>query len=603
MTVNLQIQHAVVTGATGLIGRWLLIELTRHGVEVCALLRRPAAQLPALRDWIAARGGDPARLRAAPFDLAAPDLGLDADGDAALERAEAVFHLAALFGFGIDRAAAHRANVAAPLQLIERLAGRPHLRRFVHVSGYRTEGAPARALDVDDAAALDHHYAAHGAYEASKMEAHVRVARAADTHGVPLTRVSPAMVIGDSRTGETTQFTGLADTLHQLARGRLPALPGGADTWLPAVTVDFLAALMARLPGDAASAGAHVVVFDDATPTLPALVRRAADLLGVRAPRWRVPVGLLRRLPARLTGAHPESLSFISADRYDPRPLRNLTARLDLALPPIDVALRRWVDFLRAADFGGATAATGRTVEAAGARAFVRGPRGAPTVYLHGLLLDGDCWDATRAATGEDVASLRPDLPGLGLSGDGGGAPGDWLRALAAPATAPQRIVAHSLGTAFAVEYAAAHPERVAGLVLVSPFFLQRPAPPFMRWAPLTARVLRWLSGRAAAPQLTGADPATRARLLGHLRRPGVARATARWLAWASRAAVRARLTAQLASLSVPVTLVHGERDPLVRPPPAHVDTVTVPAAGHQLPLTHPVQLAEVLRRASGPSR
>jgi dihydroflavonol-4-reductase len=358
MTNDRHIRVAVVTGAAGFIGRHLLVELTRQGTSVCALVRSPSARLPELRAWVDAHGGAGELVFAADFDLEAPDLGLTPEGEAWLERAEAVYHLAARFEFGLTPEVARAANVDASVRLVERLAGRPRLERLVYLSGYRTEGQPARALDVDDAAALRRFYRQHGAYEASKMEAHQRVARRADELGVPLTRVSPAVVIGHSETGETTQFIGLVETLRLLHARRLPALPGDSSTWLPLVTVDLVASVLARVPTDPHSRGEHLLVFDERSPALPELVKQAALRMGVSAPRLRLPVWFVRALPTALSGVDREGLSFISSDRYDATPMLAFVSRTQLAVPEIGKALDRWVDFLVANAFGAPAGAT-----------------------------------------------------------------------------------------------------------------------------------------------------------------------------------------------------------------------------------------------------
>lgn len=602
MQTDLQINNAVVTGATGFIGRWLLLELTRSGVAVCALIREADARLGALRAWVDAHGGDGSLLDAAPLELLEDDLGLDPCGRQRLAEAEVVYHLAARFGFGLPANVARRANVDASVRLVELLSASSSLRRLVHLSGYRTQGTPARRLDVDDPVALARYYREHGAYEASKVEAHARVAQAAAAHGVPLTRISPSTVIGDSRTGETTQLTGLAETLELLWRGRLPVLPGGAQTWLPVVTVDFLAALLARLPADPPSEGAHVLVFDDRTPTLPALIHRIADRMGVAAPRATIPAALLRWLPTALTGVHPEALSFVSTDRYDPRPLAECTDRLGLIPPPLDASLDRWVDFLLDTRFGARPAQGGRSFDAAGTRVFGRGDRRrASHVFLHGVMLNEASWSPVTRSLHEPF--LAVDLPGLGHSADGGGHPGEWLRGVLATADEPPVLVAHSLGSAFALEYAAAHPERTAGLVLVSPFFLQaRPSLPLrlpwlMRW------VFRFLGSRATAEVLEAPPDDVRSDTLASLRRPGIARAHARWLSWASRARVRARLVQLLSTTEVPITLIHGARDPLVVDPPERCRRIAIPGAGHHPQLSHPEAILAALGGGSPPQQ
>ncbi|MCB9660056.1 MAG: SDR family oxidoreductase [Sandaracinaceae bacterium] len=355
MTTDLQIQEVAMTGATGFIGRWLLVELTRHGVAVCALVRRPTERIAELRAWVDARGGRGALIHGAEFDLGARDLGLDHEGEAALARVHALYHLAARFEFGLSVEEARQANVLASLRLVELLGARPaetRVRRMVHLSGYRTEGTPARALDVTDERALRAFYRAHGAYEASKMEAHQRVEQRARELGVPLTRVSPAVVIGHSATGETTQLIGLAETLKQLRDGRLPALPGNEQTWLPLVPVDHLAACLARVPGDAPSEGRNLLVFDEGSPSMTQLIGLAAAPLGVRAPRFHVPVGLVRALPRWLSGVDREALSFLSSDRYDAQPITAFEQRTGLARPAIEAAYLRWVAYLQRSDFG-----------------------------------------------------------------------------------------------------------------------------------------------------------------------------------------------------------------------------------------------------------
>ncbi|TXD39758.1 NAD-dependent epimerase/dehydratase family protein [Lujinxingia vulgaris] len=352
MMTGLHFSVALVTGATGFIGRWLMLELTSNGVEVCALIRNPEDRLPKLRAWVDARGGDGSKLHATPFDLSHPDLGLNESGRAWLMRAEAVYHLAARFDFGMPLEVTRRDNVDASVRLVELLASSERLQRLVHLSGYRTEGREARELDVHDARALARFYRAHGPYEGSKVEAHYRVAEAAAAFDVPLTRISPAVVIGDSRSGETTQYLGLAETLQRLHAGKLPALPGNRHTWLPVIPVDTLGALLARVPDDAGSLGGHVVVLDEHTPNLRELVALAARQMGATAPRFSVPVGILRCLPMALSGVHPEALTFISDDRYDAAPVAELAARVGITLPDVETSLTRWIDYLVTTDFG-----------------------------------------------------------------------------------------------------------------------------------------------------------------------------------------------------------------------------------------------------------
>jgi len=596
MTTGLHTNLAVVTGANGFIGRWLITELTSNGVAVMALVRRPEDRAPELREWLATHGGDPELLEVSALDLAAPDLGLDSDGKQALERARVIYHTAALFGFGLSVEDARTCNVLATEQLVELAAKNHNLERFIHISGYRTEGGEARVLDVDDEAALAHFYKSHGSYEASKIEAHERVRRAAARHEVPLTRISPAIVIGDSETGETTQMTGLAEVIQAMWSRELPVMAGSSETWMPVIAVDILAKMLAAIPGDPESRGAHIVVFDEHTPTLPMVLERAAQRMDVRAPRRTIPVSVLAKLPKAITNLDPEALSFISEDRYDPAPMRALAARTGIELPPVQECLDRWVDHLLDTRFLERAPRGGHHVEVGGARVFVRGDTTAPNaVFLHGLLLNEQSWAAITDRFEQPY--IAPDLPGLGRSAPGGGTRGEWMTSLLAESTTAPRVIAHSLGTAFAIEYARTHPERVSELVLVSPFFLQSKPGMMARQPWLTCTALRRI-GAERFEGLLGAplDAHLTEDAYDLIRRPSVASHTARWLAWASKDRVRDELAQALQTLDVPVTIVVGEHDRLIRDAPARCRVIEIGGAGHYPQLTHPAEIMAALR-------
>jgi len=234
-------------------------------------------------------------------------------------------------------------------------AKRPALRRYVLVSGYRV-AAPEVIAEVGtgplDEATRDGLYRRLGAYEASKFEEHLAVQDEAKRLGVPLSFVNPASVIGDSETGETTQFIGLTTTVRDLVNGKMPAMAGGSDIFVPVVTVDYVARFMARLPEYPDAAGESYWLLDQSTPNLPELIRWVADHVGVKAPSWSLPIWLIRALPRMLTGVEPETLSFLSTLRYDTDSADALASRMGLTMPDLWSSTGRWVDFLVATRFG-----------------------------------------------------------------------------------------------------------------------------------------------------------------------------------------------------------------------------------------------------------
>lgn len=115
---------------------------------------------------------------------------------------------------------------------------------------------------------------------------------------------------------------------------------------------------MALVPITSEAENASYWVLDDATPPLPELLRMLGKHLKVRVPWLRIPSALLKRLPPKLTGADPETLSFLSEERYPTAAALALAEAHGLHHPPVDIALKRWADYLVAAE----PAASGKRV-------------------------------------------------------------------------------------------------------------------------------------------------------------------------------------------------------------------------------------------------
>lgn len=585
----------VVTGGTGFIGRWLVTSLTRRGRRVAVVARGGATRAAELAAFVTAHGGDGSRLALIDGDLGCDDLGL-----APMRGVRDVFHLAAAFSFGMAEATARATNVGGTERIATWAAAQPGLRRFVHLGGYRATVLPpwlAGATCPLPPRLRTRLYATHGAYEASKLESYLAIRARAP--GLPLTVVHPSTVIGAAATGEASQVTGLGETVARLWRGELPALVGTARTFVPLVTVDYLAELMATVPEHAELLGQELCVLDPSTPRLPLLMREIAEHVGVAAPSRILPRGLVARLPRALTGIDREALTFLVEDEYDTSAADTHAATVGMARPDLRAATERWVTHLIATRFGDDPAAKpGRFVTAAGSRSYVVGdPAAAAALLLHGLPWNGDSMTALASALG--ITSARPDLPGLGRSSPATASMPAWLEALTAGRAAPALVIGHSLAAGLALRHALAFPAQVRGLVLISPAFLQRRAPWYAQLAPLVGRVLRRLDAAALQRRLLGAgtaiDPAV-ASARADLSRRGVAARVASALAFASRRRVRADLAAALARVEVPVLIIHGDQDPLLSRP-ARGTVVTIAGTGHNPHVAAPAAVADAIAR------
>ncbi|MEV3927442.1 alpha/beta fold hydrolase [Actinomadura coerulea] len=550
---------AIVFGATGFVGRSLVAELLGRGQQVAAVVRNDT-----LTPWLTDQGVDTGKLVIVTADITRPLTGLPDVRD--------VYNTAGRYAFGLEVQEARASNVFGALNVLEWAATLPKLRRLVHVSGYRVSGSSGQP-----------DYARLGAYEASKCEGDFAVRARARELDVPLTIANPSSVIGPG------QYIGPATLIENLWNGRLPALPGGPDVFVPIVTVGYFARFLAEVP--ASPPGEHYWVLDDTTPLLPELIKTIADHTGVRPPRRFVPVGLLRRLPRKLTGADPETLSFLSADRYPTASAAAFAATVGLEMPLAADALRIWADDLVAARFGAASPSMRPYGfhSVAGTRTWVTGERDRPAhVLLHGLPMNADLWAPLAARLTSPV--LAPDLPGLGRSAASSRPVHEWLADLMSPVRTRPALVAHSMACGPAVRFAAEHPERISKLVLLSPSFLQAPSSRLTR-----SRIAVPMMRRMSASRLSGTlglpEVPEVASAAADLRRPGVARRVV--AALRRDYAERERSRSLLARVNIPVEIIVGADDPLA----VEVDNPVneIAGAGHYPQLTHPAQVARHL--------
>lgn len=582
-------RHALVLGASGFIGRHLVLALGQAGVRVSTANRSPESHQRLTR-WLTEHGHDraPADLR---VDFTQPSL-IEGECDDITE----IYNCAGAYRFGMSADEARRANVDTVRAVVAFAARLPRLRRLVQVSGYRVGGQDPTPWSAERRRET---YQSLGAYEASKVEADAVFQAEAERLGVAWSIVNPASVIGDSVTGESDQYLGLAQNVRDIWQGTLAALPGNTQTFVPVVAADHLARFMVLLPVDETAERTAYWLVDDDTPALPDLLALVAEHYRVKAPRARIPVSLIKRLPRGLTKADPETLTFLSSDRYPTGSAHAFATRHGLIMPDTATTILRWADHLAAHRFGDAPAGGRHFTAPSGVRTFELGEPGAPTVVLPGLPVNADTWAPVVADLGHARAV---DLPGLGMSAGSREDWPSWLSALARESGAGH-LVGHSIGAAAALEAAAAHPGAVDQLTLVSPFFLQVPPARAATWAPLSRWYLSRVSPEVLAERLTGttAHAGTVRSSVADLRRGTVAATTARLLAATAQPQWREDLRAKLQRYPGRVHIIVGSHDPLTPEGQALLDTLpratvtVVDGAGHHPQLTHPQDVAQAI--------
>ncbi|MCZ8222294.1 MAG: SDR family oxidoreductase [Acidovorax sp.] len=227
-----------VTGATGFIGKRLVKKLLeRKGAVVHFLIRKESADKVA--DLRSFWGVGPARAVPVFGDLTAKKLGVAADDVKKLKgQIDHFYHLAAVYDLGADEETQVAVNIEGTRNTVD-LAKALDAGHFHHVSSIAAAGLYEGVFREDmfeEAEGLDHPYF-QTKHESEKI---VR-----QDCKVPWTVYRPAMVVGDSTTGEMDKIDGpyyffkLIQRLRQLLPPWMPTvgLEGGRVNIVP---VDFV---------------------------------------------------------------------------------------------------------------------------------------------------------------------------------------------------------------------------------------------------------------------------------------------------------------------------------------------------------------------------
>lgn len=207
----------LLTGATGLLGRYLLRDLTQAGVKLAVVVRRSrrvGAQDRVnglMGTWESMLGRELPRPKVLEGDLSQDRLGLGDDDLAWItENCDSILHNAASLQFisTSPEGEPWRSNVTGARNVLE-VCRETGIRDFHHVStsyvcGRRSDTVFESELDVGQELGND--------YERSKVQAE-KMVREAEFLSPP-TVYRPAIIVGDSQTGFTSTFHGFYATLN-----------------------------------------------------------------------------------------------------------------------------------------------------------------------------------------------------------------------------------------------------------------------------------------------------------------------------------------------------------------------------------------------------
>ncbi len=328
----------LLTGFPGFIGRRLVAKLlaTDPELRIVALVEQRMLSVAEA----AARELDAGRIELIAGDISAPRLGLDAQAYERLaSEVSVVEHLAAIYDLAVPLEIAQKVNVDGTGNVLDFCADCERLERLNYVSTAYVAGDRTGVV-YEHELALGQGFKNH--YESTKFQAEVWVRERLDA--IPTTIYRPAIVVGDSQTGETQKFDGPYYVLRFIdssVRRHMP-IPNIGRGAVPfnVVPVDFIVDALVALGGDERAIGQTVHLCDpnplSAHDMFGLLCRLHAD----RDPAYTVPAApvaaaLRSKALRRWFGGVPrETVRYLNHPvRYDTRKATELLAGAGLTCP------------------------------------------------------------------------------------------------------------------------------------------------------------------------------------------------------------------------------------------------------------------------------
>jgi thioester reductase-like protein len=341
-----------LTGFPGFIAGRLLRRLAAEPFKFlllvqAAFIERARQEVREIAEQI---GRSETEFRILEGDITEPNLGLSAqDLESARREATVIFHLAALYDLAVARDIALRVNLEGTRNVNQFARSVSKLRQYHYVSTCYVAGKREGPIFEDE---LQHDAGFRNNYEETKYLAEVEVQNLKSE--LPVTIHRPAVVCGDSQTGETVKYDGIYYLIHYLLkRPRFNSFfnIGNREVSLNLVPVDFVVEALAVLTSEPRAIGETLQIADPYPLTTYELFNTIARCINGTGSRITLPAGLVEfslMLPTSpaITGLpHHAVPYFFIKQTYDTIESSRLLASHDVHCPAFPSYVQAIVDF------------------------------------------------------------------------------------------------------------------------------------------------------------------------------------------------------------------------------------------------------------------
>ncbi len=287
--------YCILTGATGALGQELLFQLLEQNSDTKLLLvgrgSRNSTAEKRFRAIIRRRYTGEAlenvmqRIAVVDGDVTEPNLGFSPERwHQVAQRTKQIIHCAAAVRFDQPIDEARQINYKGTMQVLElaraaRKAGQEG--RLDYISTAYVAGKRTGVVYEEE---LEHRKGFHNTYEQSKYETELEIRKA--MHELPICVMRPSIIIGNSKTGETTNFKAFYWPIRVYAMGQMKVLPASRHSQVDLVPVDYVASAIVHLSGQAKAVGKtyHLTAGRDNLITIGEVLEAAVSFFKIKAP-------------------------------------------------------------------------------------------------------------------------------------------------------------------------------------------------------------------------------------------------------------------------------------------------------------------------------
>lgn len=274
------IKTLLITGVTGTLGKEFIRELlmtTPHKLYVVIRRKGRFTHWDRARKVLAGTGLEfhlGTRIHALDGDVTQPDLGLQEDDIKTLRReVQEFYHIAALTALNGSKEDCETINIGGvrnALTLAWEFLRGGKMERFFYFSTAYVAGSRQTYCSMEDS--LPENPAHANFYESSKYQAE-KLVREAMKAGLPATIFRPSIVVGDSRTGEVSEFNVIYPFMKLFAHGILTVLPTRPENSFNIVPIDFVIKASLAIARQKTSLGKVFHLVTQNPPTIGMLLK------------------------------------------------------------------------------------------------------------------------------------------------------------------------------------------------------------------------------------------------------------------------------------------------------------------------------------------